>query len=60
LICDWPANPPNLNPIEVLWAILKNIVAKLGPKIVDELKRVLSQASNSIFQSSNPWALPQL
>jgi hypothetical protein len=52
LICDWLANSPDLNPIELLWAILKNIVTKQGPKTVDELKQILFQVWNSIFQTT--------
>jgi transposase len=33
-----PANLPDLNPVEFLWAILKMIVANLRPETLDELK----------------------
>jgi hypothetical protein len=52
LICDWPANSRDLNSIELLWAILKDIVAKQGSKTVDELKQVLFQAWNLISQTT--------
>jgi hypothetical protein len=52
LLSMWPANSPDLNPIELSWAILKNIVAKLTRKIVDELKKVLSDAWTSIPQAT--------
>jgi hypothetical protein len=48
LISDWPANSPDLNPIELLWAILKHAVAALNPKAIDELREVLLQAWNTI------------
>jgi hypothetical protein len=37
-----------LNPIELRWAILKNIVARLAPKTVEELKHVLFQLCESV------------
>jgi transposase len=52
VICDWPANSPDLNPIELLWAILKHAVAKLAPQTVDELQQVLLRAWNSIPQTT--------
>jgi transposase len=52
LICGWLTNSPDRNPSELLWTILKNIMAKLGPKTVDKLKQVLFQAWDSISQAT--------
>jgi hypothetical protein len=48
LLSDWPANSPDLNPIELLWAILKHAVSSVGPSTVDELKQVLQSAWKGI------------
>jgi hypothetical protein len=45
-------NSPDLNPIELLCAILKMIIAKLCPETVDELKQVLLDAWNAIPQKT--------
>jgi transposase len=50
ILGGWRANSPDLNPIEMLWAILKHSVAALEPKTIDELKQVLLQAWNTIPQ----------
>ncbi len=47
-IQGWPANSPDLNPIEHLWAILKAAVYKLKPRSVEELKNVLQTAWDQI------------
>jgi hypothetical protein len=52
LIVDWPANSPDLSPIELLWAILKRIVYSFAPKTLAELKQVLAHAWDSIDQST--------
>jgi len=39
-IIDWPANSPDLNPIEIVWSILKERVRKRNPTTKDQLKLV--------------------
>ena len=48
VITDWPANSPDLNPIELLWAILKRVVAAESPNSVEELKNLLLKTWNNI------------
>jgi hypothetical protein len=47
-LSGWPANSPDLSPIELLWAILKHTVAQLEPKTFDELTQVLGEAWDNI------------
>jgi transposase len=50
LLAGWPANSPDLNPIEMLWAILKEMVARLNPGSIEELQSVLLSCWNDIKQ----------
>jgi hypothetical protein len=54
--CDvlqrWPANSPDLSPIELCWAILKKHVTLENPKTLDELRASLVRAWDSIPQHS--------
>jgi transposase len=44
----WPANSPDLNPIENVWALLNRRVGDLRPKNMEELKNAVRQAWDSI------------
>jgi hypothetical protein len=51
LLSGWPANSPDLNPIEMLWAILKRAVEKQRPKTLVDLQTTLAIVWNNIPQA---------
>lgn len=49
-ISDWPGYSPDLNCIEHIWGILKQRLGKLAPTDIDDLKRKVLIAWESITQ----------
>jgi transposase len=49
-LLGWPANSPDLNPIENVWAILKERVRKRCPETKEELQQVAIEEWDSIPQ----------
>ena len=47
-IVDWPASSPDLNPIENIWSILKDKVARRNPQTKEELKLCIRQEWNNL------------
>jgi transposase len=52
VIVDWPANSPDLSPIELLWAILKKLVRRMKPQTIEEVKGALLAAWSMIPQAT--------
>ncbi len=40
-VLDWPANSPDLNPIENIWGFVKRKMRDTRPNNVDDLKAVI-------------------
>ncbi len=47
-VLDWPANSPDLNPIENLWGIVKSKMRDTRPNNADELKAAIKETWASI------------
>ena len=47
-VLDWPANSPDLNPIENLWGIAKRKVRDMRPNNAEELKAAIEASWSSI------------
>ncbi len=47
-VLDWPANPPDLNPIENLWGIVKRKMRDTRLNNADELKATVKETWASI------------
>ncbi len=51
-VLDWPANSPDLNPIEHLWGIVKRKLRDTRPDNADELKTAIIATWASLHLSS--------
>ncbi len=47
-VLDWPANSPDLNPIENLWGIVKRKMRDTRPNNADDLKATVKESWASI------------
>ena len=54
VLADWPPYSPDLNIIEVVWAIMKSRIEKKNPTTIDELKKIIFEVWDGLtFQTIN-------
>ncbi len=58
-VLDWPANSPDLNPIENLWGVVKRKMRDTRPNNADDLKAAIKATWASLHRSSaTGWSPP--
>ncbi len=51
-VLDWPANSPDLNPVDNLWGIVKRKMRDTRPNNADDLKTAIKETWASLHLSS--------
>jgi hypothetical protein len=49
-VSDWSAGCPDLNPIEAVWKLMKDIMEKHRPKTISQLKAIISKVWDNFNQ----------
>lgn len=58
-VMEWPAQSTDLNPIENLWADIKNVVYEAKPRNAEELWNVVNRPGlEYLFTGARSWSTP--